>query len=129
MAPLRSCHIIWCRASKQSLCRCNCKRVDAYDSLSMNWYANMGLRQARRIVVSVIGFTVLVVGVALLVLPGPAMLVIPIGLAILATEFIWARRLLRRVRRAAGNVHQAAKRRFSGWRTRKEPQIDCARSK
>jgi uncharacterized protein (TIGR02611 family) len=57
-----------------------------------------GLAQARRIVVAVIGFTVLIVGVCLLVLPGPAFIVIPAGLAILASEFVWARRLLRRAK-------------------------------
>ena len=48
----------------------------------------------RRIWRSIIGFTVLGIGIALLVLPGPAILVIPIGLAILATEYAWARRYL-----------------------------------
>jgi uncharacterized protein (TIGR02611 family) len=52
----------------------------------------------RKIVVAVIGSTVLLIGIALLVLPGPAILVIPIGLGILATEFIWARRALKRGR-------------------------------
>ncbi|OGL14183.1 MAG: hypothetical protein A3F92_11575 [Candidatus Rokubacteria bacterium RIFCSPLOWO2_12_FULL_71_22] len=56
------------------------------------------LRQARRLVVAVIGGTVLAIGVALLVLPGPAFVVIPLGLAILATEFVWARRVLDRAR-------------------------------
>jgi tellurite resistance protein TerC len=42
----------------------------------------------------VIGFTILVIGVAMIVLPGPAVVVIPIGLALLATEFIWARKLI-----------------------------------
>ncbi|OGL03487.1 MAG: hypothetical protein A3E31_08125 [Candidatus Rokubacteria bacterium RIFCSPHIGHO2_12_FULL_73_22] len=56
------------------------------------------LRRARRLVVAVIGGTVLALGVAMLVLPGPAFVVIPLGLAILATEFVWARRLLKRVR-------------------------------
>ena len=37
-------------------------------------------------------------GVALIILPGPAFIVIPIGLAILATEFIWARRVVKRGR-------------------------------
>lgn len=59
-----------------------------------------GLRAARRIVVAVIGSTILAVGLALLVLPGPAFLVIPIGLAVLALEFEWARRWLRRARDA-----------------------------
>jgi uncharacterized protein (TIGR02611 family) len=58
----------------------------------------------RRVIVSVIGATVLLIGVALLVLPGPAFIVIPVGLAILATEYAWARRWLKKVRRMAGNV-------------------------
>ena len=45
-------------------------------------------------VVVVIGFTILAAGIAMIVLPGPAVVVIPVGLAILATEFIWARKLL-----------------------------------
>jgi len=59
------------------------------------------LRQARRLIVFVIGGTVLLIGVALLVLPGPAFVVIPLALAILATEFGWARNLLHRVKAAA----------------------------
>jgi len=50
----------------------------------------------RKAIVGVIGFTVLLLGVAMIVLPGPAIIVIPLGLAILATEFVWAQRLLKR---------------------------------
>ena len=50
----------------------------------------------RKVVIGVIGFTVLLIGVAMMVLPGPAIIVIPIGLAILASEFAWARRIVRR---------------------------------
>lgn len=53
---------------------------------------------ARKVVIAVIGTTVLLIGVALIVLPGPAFIVIPIGLSILASEFIWARRVLKRGR-------------------------------
>jgi len=59
---------------------------------------------ARRIVVAVVGATVLLLGIALLVLPGPAMLVIPIGLAILGAEFAWARHWLHRLREGADAV-------------------------
>jgi len=52
----------------------------------------------RRAVVALIGFTVLLIGLAMVVLPGPAIIVIPLGLAILATEFVWARRLLEKAR-------------------------------
>jgi len=56
------------------------------------------LQQAKRIIKIVIGFTLLITGLAMVVLPGPAILVIPAGLAILATEFVWAKRLLGRVK-------------------------------
>ena len=52
----------------------------------------------RRVIVGIAGFTVLLVGIALIVLPGPAFLVIPLGLGILATEFVWARNLLKKVK-------------------------------
>jgi uncharacterized protein (TIGR02611 family) len=56
-------------------------------------------RLARRISVFVIGGTVLALGILMIVLPGPAFIVIPIGLAILATEFLWARQLLKRLKK------------------------------
>jgi uncharacterized protein (TIGR02611 family) len=62
------------------------------------------IKVVKRVIVSVVGATVLLIGVALLVLPGPAFIVIPIGLAILATEYAWARRWLRKVRRMASDV-------------------------
>ena len=58
----------------------------------------------KRVIVSFVGATVLLIGVALLVLPGPAFVVIPVGLAILATEYAWARRWLRKARRIASDV-------------------------
>ncbi len=56
------------------------------------------LRQIKKIIVTIAGFTVLIIGVLLIVLPGPASLVIPFGLAILATEFVWARNLLNKIK-------------------------------
>ena len=55
-------------------------------------------RTARRIAVGVIGASVVAVGVAMIVLPGPAFIVIPAGLAILSLEFAFARRWLRAIR-------------------------------
>jgi hypothetical protein len=52
----------------------------------------------RRLIIGLIGGTVLLIGVALIVLPGPAFIVIPIGLAILATEFAWAGSILARTK-------------------------------
>jgi uncharacterized protein (TIGR02611 family) len=51
------------------------------------------------VVVLVAGLAVLATGILMIVLPGPAFIVIPLGLAILATEFLWARRLLQRMKR------------------------------
>lgn len=66
-------------------------------------------RVARRIVVVVIGGTVTLIGIALIVLPGPAFIVIPIGLSILATEFLWARRWLDKARQVAASITSKAK--------------------
>jgi len=62
------------------------------------------LKQAKRIIKIVVGFTLLLIGAAMIVLPGPATLVIPVGLAILATEFVWARRLFRRFKDRANTI-------------------------
>ena len=59
---------------------------------------------ARRIAVSVIGGTVCLIGMMMVVLPGPALVVIPLGLGILGLEFAWARRWLRRVKEAAVEI-------------------------
>jgi tellurite resistance protein TerC len=56
----------------------------------------------RKLIIAIIGGTVLLIGVALIVLPGPAFIVIPIGLAILATEFAWARRAVSRAKAMVG---------------------------
>jgi tellurite resistance protein TerC len=62
------------------------------------------LKIVKRVIVSVIGATILLIGIALLVLPGPAFIVIPIGLAILATEYAWAGRWLKKAREIAADV-------------------------
>jgi len=51
-----------------------------------------------------IGGSIVLIGIALIVLPGPAFVVIPVGLAILATEFAWARHWLKKARRLASRV-------------------------
>jgi tellurite resistance protein TerC len=50
------------------------------------------MKSIKRILIIAVGGTVLVAGIALVVLPGPAFIVIPLGLAILAVELPWARR-------------------------------------
>jgi uncharacterized protein (TIGR02611 family) len=70
----------------------------------LSFWNTENIKIVRRVIVSVIGVTVLLIGIALLVLPGPAFIVIPVGLAILATEYAWARRWLKKVRGLASNV-------------------------
>jgi tellurite resistance protein TerC len=64
----------------------------------MNTLILKTLQQAKRLIVIVVGSTVLLMGIAMIVLPGPAVLVIPVGLSVLATELVWARRLLNKLK-------------------------------
>jgi uncharacterized protein (TIGR02611 family) len=59
----------------------------------------------KRIVKIVLGFTLLAIGAALLVLPGPGWLTIALGLALLAGEYVWADRLLTSLKRAGGKLN------------------------
>lgn len=68
------------------------------------------LRQARRAIVLIVGGSVVLVGVVLIFTPGPALVVIPVGLSILAVEFAWARRWLKRLKTMAGDAVDQAKR-------------------
>lgn len=65
---------------------------------------NGTVRTLRRIAVGIIGGTVLAVGVVMIVTPGPAVVVIPTGLAILAVEFEFARRWLRAAKERARHI-------------------------
>jgi uncharacterized protein (TIGR02611 family) len=59
---------------------------------------------AKRIAIGIVGGSVLVVGVLMIVLPGPAFVVIPVGLGILSLEFAWARIWLKKARMKAENM-------------------------
>ncbi len=56
------------------------------------------IAQIKRTIVSVVGFTILFLGIAMILLPGPAFILIPLGLGILASEYPWARRMLERIK-------------------------------
>ena len=70
------------------------------------WSRGWWWKQARKLVVFVIGMTVLLIGIVMIIGPGPATIVIPIGLAILATEFVWAKRLLDYAKRRVQELTQ-----------------------
>jgi len=61
-------------------------------------------KQAKRLIIIVVGFTILLLGVAMILLPGPAFIMIPLGLGILATEFVWARTLLNKFKEKLGRI-------------------------
>lgn len=62
------------------------------------------LRHTWRIIIIVVGLTVIIAGLMMLVLPGPGILVLIAGLAILATEFVWAARLLEHAKHHASKA-------------------------
>jgi uncharacterized protein (TIGR02611 family) len=65
------------------------------------------IEQVRRIFRVVVGFTLLLAGGVMLVTPGPGWLVIFLGLGLLAAEFVWARRLMDRIKREGGRLRDA----------------------
>ena len=63
--------------------------------------------QVRRVFLVIAGFTLLLAGVVMLVTPGPGLVAIFLGLGLLAAEFVWARRLMDRIKREGGRVRDA----------------------
>jgi uncharacterized protein (TIGR02611 family) len=81
------------------------------------------VEQVRRLSRIVGGFTLLLIGIVMLVTPGPGWLVILLGLGLLAAEFVWARRLMDRIKREGERVRSVV------WRTTKNaPAKDSAES-
>jgi uncharacterized protein (TIGR02611 family) len=62
------------------------------------------VEQVRRVFRIISGFTLLLVGGVMLVTPGPGWLVIFLGLGLLAAEFVWAERLMKRIKQESGRV-------------------------
>lgn len=67
------------------------------------------LRQAKKVIKIVFGFTLLLGGVVMLVTPGPGLLVIALGLAVLTAEFVWARRLLDRLKAEGARIRNSVR--------------------
>ena len=66
-------------------------------------------KQIRKLVIFLIGISIVLIGCVLFFTPGPAIIVIPIGLAILATEFIWAKKLLKKFKETTLSITKSAK--------------------
>jgi hypothetical protein len=71
-------------------------------------------RNGRRVGVTIAGFAVLLAGIAMLVLPGPGLLVIIAGLGILSTEYVWAQRMLATAKRKAEEAKDVVLRKKNG---------------
>jgi protein-S-isoprenylcysteine O-methyltransferase Ste14 len=69
----------------------------------------------KKFAVTILGAVLLLAGLAMMVLPGPGIVVIVAGLAVLATEYVWARSLLDRARTQAAKAQEAAV--ANRWRT------------
>jgi uncharacterized protein (TIGR02611 family) len=68
------------------------------------------MRNGRRIAISVLGFVLVAAGLVMLVFPGPGILVVLAGLAVLATEYVWAQRALNFARRKAAEARDRTRR-------------------
>jgi uncharacterized protein (TIGR02611 family) len=86
--------------------------------LARHWYDHSAIvpfkvvagfiaRNSKRVAITIAGFAVVLAGVAMLVLPGPGIVVIIAGLAILGTEYVWAQRLLRIAKEKANQAKDA----------------------
>jgi hypothetical protein len=88
------------------------EELETQPELARRWYDHPTLvpfkvvgrfirRSGKRVAVTIAGFAVILAGAAMLILPGPGILVIIAGLALLATEYVWAQRLLKVARARA----------------------------
>ena len=66
-------------------------------------------KQIRKLVIFLIGISIVLIGCVLFFTPGPAIIVIPVGLAVLATEFIWAKKLLKKFKETTSSITKSAK--------------------
>ena len=80
--------------------------------VKLSLLAQILMRSGWRATVTVVGFGLLGLGLVLLFLPGPGLLVVIAGLAVLATQFAWAERALARVKQRTANAREAARARM-----------------
>ena len=86
----------------------------------MSEFLGLTYRWARRCAIAVVGGTVVLVGILMIALPGPAVVVIPAGLAILALEFAWARVWLKKAQATSGQMRDS----LGNWYRRRRSAAD-----
>jgi len=70
----------------------------------VSYFKVVTISQAKRLIKIIVGLTLLIIGICMIVLPGPATVIIPLALSILAGEFMWARWLLNKFSTTVNNV-------------------------
>ena len=81
------------------------KRLRAHVKTKLGWIP----RPVRRVIIFTIGGTIFLFGVIMIIAPGPAFIVLPLGLIILGVEFAFARRWLKKIKAAAKNATNRVK--------------------
>ncbi len=77
-------------------------------------------RQARRVVILIVGSSILLIGVVMIFLPGPAILIIPVGLGVLSIEFAWARLWLMKFKKGAKGLRDGVDKQVKKWTHRQD---------
>ncbi|MHA2100751.1 MAG: PGPGW domain-containing protein [Candidatus Kariarchaeaceae archaeon] len=67
-------------------------------------YSKRTVKELRRFAILIMGLTIMLIGVLLLVLPGPGVVTIIFGLTLLASEFYWAKNWLKKVEKGIDSV-------------------------
>lgn len=83
--------------------------IISHNGVLSSFFKQPALKRARKVIILVFGLTLFLVGVAMIVLPGPALVVIPLSLAVLGTEFVWAKRWLNKLKAGANNLKERGK--------------------
>ncbi|MCI5073243.1 PGPGW domain-containing protein [bacterium] len=55
-------------------------------------------KHLKKLLIFIVGLTIIIIGIALLVLPGPGIVTIAVGLGVLSLEFVWAKRLFEKAK-------------------------------
>jgi tellurite resistance protein TerC len=85
--------------------------LEAPLNMELSKLSKLTLHQVRRLIILVIGGTIVLLGLVLLITPGPALLVIPIGLAILGREFVWAKKMCDKLQETGNDLVEKVRRR------------------
>jgi Putative transmembrane protein (PGPGW) len=116
--PMRDRHDIWGDDPEERDAEAVVAEALGDAEISRRWHDHPGVvpfkiiaafigRNAKRMAITIVGFAVVVLGLILVPLPGPGWLIVFAGLAILATEYVWARRLLGFAKTKVGQAKDA----------------------